>query len=69
MSKICGAANGCRFSPEQDSGGCPCADLCPGYCEPCKVTTSNKTEPEYFALHDTFNTRVFRGWCYSTTTT
>lgn len=44
MSKVCGAYGLCHYSPEQNSGGCPCAELCPGYCEPCRVTTSNKTE-------------------------
>ena len=54
MSRICGGAQGCPFAPEQDSGGCPCADLCPGYCEPCRVTTSNRSEPEYLhIIHDT----------------
>ena len=50
MSRICGNAGGCPYAPEQDSGGCPCADLCPGFCKPCKVTYSNKTEPSYLQI-------------------
>lgn len=34
MSKICGAASGCPFAPEQTTGGCACAELCPGYTAP-----------------------------------
>lgn len=44
--KICGAANGCPFSQEQTTGGCPRAETCPGYSEPGWVTTSNRTVPE-----------------------
>ena len=38
MSKICGAASGCPFAPEQTTGGCPCAELCPGYYEDVRLT-------------------------------
>lgn len=44
MSKVCGSAKDCPFAPEQTTGGCPCADLCPGYCEPYTTYQSNRTE-------------------------
>lgn len=43
MSKICGNASGCPFKPEQITGGCPCAELCPGYCEPATTNFSTTT--------------------------
>lgn len=45
MSKICGNASGCPFKPEQNTGGCPCAELCPGYCEDTRLTYSTSTVP------------------------
>ena len=43
MSKFCSKSNFCRFAPPQDAGGCPCAELCPGYCECNIVYTSTTT--------------------------
>ena len=41
MSKMCGAANACPFSQQQTTGGCPCAELCPGFCEKADVAYSS----------------------------
>lgn len=45
MSKICGHASGCPYAPEQTTAGCPCAELCPGYCENTRLTYSTSTKP------------------------
>ncbi len=52
MSKICGAARGCPFSPEQTTGGCACAELCPGYTEP-GTTVRTTDHAEYSELTTT----------------
>lgn len=44
MSKICAMANACPYAPEQTTGGCPCAELCPGYCEGVGLTYSITTQ-------------------------
>ena len=43
MSKVCGAASICPFGQQQTTSGCPCAELCPGYCEKIETTTSTST--------------------------
>lgn len=43
MSKVCGSAPICHFAPEQTTAGCPCAELCPGYCIPTHTITTTKT--------------------------
>ena len=40
MSKICAAANSCPFSQQQTTAGCPCAELCPGFCESTETISS-----------------------------
>lgn len=45
MSKVCGSANCCPYAPEQTTSGCPCADLCPGYCKDAYTFTSTATIP------------------------
>lgn len=38
MSKICAAGNNCPYSKQQTTGGCECADLCPGFVEDIRWT-------------------------------
>ena len=45
MSKVCGRYSGCPFAPDQTTGGCPCAELCPGFCKDSRVIASTSTEP------------------------
>ena len=46
MSKVCGSWRGCPFSPEQTTGGCACAELCPGYTDP-RATVYTTDHAEY----------------------
>lgn len=46
MAKICGAASNCPFSQQQTTVGCPCAELCPGYCEDITTYTTTSTTEE-----------------------
>lgn len=50
MSKICGAASYCPYKPEQTTGGCPCAELCPGYCVGTASEYSTSTTPDHTPL-------------------
>lgn len=43
MSKICAAASNCPFSQQQTTAGCPCAELCPGFCEETETYSSTST--------------------------
>lgn len=46
MSKICVYSDSCRFAPDQTTtGGCPCAELCPGYCKDSRIEYSTHTVP------------------------
>lgn len=44
MSKICAVASTCPCAPAQTTEGCPCAELCPGYCEGVGPTYSTTTQ-------------------------
>lgn len=43
MSKVCAASQTCPFAPEQTTGGCPCAELCPGFKENTDIWYSSNT--------------------------
>lgn len=45
MSKICAAGSNCPYSVDQGTGGCPCAELCPGFCEDKRFECSTSTVP------------------------
>ena len=46
MSLVCRASQTCPFAPEQTTGGCPCAELCPGFTDSTGFTADYKTTPD-----------------------
>ena len=46
MSKIC-AYRDCPWDINQTTGGCPCAETCPMFCETYTVTYGTSTVPNY----------------------
>lgn len=45
MSKVCGKSKYCMFAPEQNTGGCPCAETCPYYCKDSIFVYSTTADP------------------------
>lgn len=45
MAKVCTAGNTCPYSQQQTTGGCPAAEVCPGYTAPDYIEYAIGTPP------------------------